>query len=266
MDSSKDNFFIPFEDRKNDSYINKIVFNKDKNGNYTITVGKIRKVHLKDTPYKLVGIGIAPTIYKALFPRLCQPTGLAASITNSDFNISHPERKSTITKSVKERVDEILKSNPNHDELGRFASCNTEKSSEVRHDGEFVLTKNGSKDFGEISEEFSEVIKRQAGKIRLQLVPDNNADFYDVKTAYVADKNNIRNKLNKQKIRLVWRKPSSLDLSKSLVPCYPKSIASIPTGLIKGTSDNFIISRSERKSTISKSVAEQVNEILHGWN
>jgi hypothetical protein len=34
----------------------------------------------------------------------------------------------------------------------------------VQHDGEFVLTKNGSKDFGEISTEIARQIRRQAGK------------------------------------------------------------------------------------------------------
>jgi hypothetical protein len=39
----------------------------------------------------------------------------------------------------------------------------------VQHDGEFVLTKNGSKDFGEISTEIARQIRRQAGKIRLRI-------------------------------------------------------------------------------------------------
>jgi len=39
----------------------------------------------------------------------------------------------------------------------------------VQHDGEFVLTRNGSKDFGEISAETARRIRRQAGKIRLRI-------------------------------------------------------------------------------------------------
>lgn len=38
----------------------------------------------------------------------------------------------------------------------------------VQHDGEYVLTRSGSKDFGEITPELSREIKRQAGKIRLR--------------------------------------------------------------------------------------------------
>jgi len=39
----------------------------------------------------------------------------------------------------------------------------------VQHDGEFVLTRNGSRDFGEISPEIAQKIRRQAGKIRLRI-------------------------------------------------------------------------------------------------
>lgn len=38
----------------------------------------------------------------------------------------------------------------------------------LQYDGEFVLTKNGSKDFGEISQEIASEIHRQTGKIRLR--------------------------------------------------------------------------------------------------
>ena len=43
-----------------------------------------------------------------------------------------------------------------------------EKDYPLQFDGEFVLTKNGSKDFGEISQEIASEIHRQAGKIRLR--------------------------------------------------------------------------------------------------
>lgn len=41
--------------------------------------------------------------------------------------------------------------------------------SDVKHDGEYVLTKSGSKDFGEITPEVAKIIRRQAGKIRLRI-------------------------------------------------------------------------------------------------
>jgi len=39
----------------------------------------------------------------------------------------------------------------------------------VQHDGEFVLTRDGSKDFGEITPQIAEEIRRQSGKIRLRV-------------------------------------------------------------------------------------------------
>ena len=44
----------------------------------------------------------------------------------------------------------------------------------VQHDGEFVLTVDGKKDFGEISEEIAFVIMREKGKIRLRIGQQNN--------------------------------------------------------------------------------------------
>lgn len=42
-------------------------------------------------------------------------------------------------------------------------------SNPVQYDGEFVLTSSGSKDFGEISPDIANEIRRQAGKIRLRI-------------------------------------------------------------------------------------------------
>lgn len=41
--------------------------------------------------------------------------------------------------------------------------------SEVQYDGEYVLTKLGNKDFGEISVDIAKIIKRESGKIRLRI-------------------------------------------------------------------------------------------------
>ena len=49
---------------------------------------------------------------------------------------------------------------------GELLALNVER--EVRHDGEYVLTSGGSKDFGKITEEIANSIGRQAGKIRLR--------------------------------------------------------------------------------------------------
>jgi hypothetical protein len=49
----------------------------------------------------------------------------------------------------------------------------------VQHDGEFVLTRSGNKDFGEISPEIAKEIRRQAGKIRLRVGEEsgNSGDY-----------------------------------------------------------------------------------------
>ena len=49
----------------------------------------------------------------------------------------------------------------------------------VQYDGEFVLTRNGSKDFGEIPVEIARQIRRQAGKIRLRVGEEagNSGDY-----------------------------------------------------------------------------------------
>jgi hypothetical protein len=48
---------------------------------------------------------------------------------------------------------------------------NMEKTADgpVQYDGEYVLTSDGSRDFGEIPPETARQIKRQAGKIRLRI-------------------------------------------------------------------------------------------------
>jgi len=50
-----------------------------------------------------------------------------------------------------------------------FNQSKLNEKSPVQHEGEFVLTRDGSKDFGEISQEIAKIIKRQAGKIRLRI-------------------------------------------------------------------------------------------------
>jgi len=44
-----------------------------------------------------------------------------------------------------------------------------ENNNSVQYEGEFVLTRDGKKDFGEISPEIAKIIRRQAGKIRLRI-------------------------------------------------------------------------------------------------
>lgn len=51
-------------------------------------------------------------------------------------------------------------------------------SAPVQHDGDYVLTSSGSKDFGEITKEMAEAIKRESGKIRFEIGFQKNGHGY----------------------------------------------------------------------------------------
>lgn|GEM_PF-687791 len=56
------------------------------------------------------------------------------------------------------------------DEKGRFIDKEKDVNiGEIKYDRDYVLTRTGSKDFGEISPDIAKQIKRQAGKIRLRI-------------------------------------------------------------------------------------------------
>jgi hypothetical protein len=52
---------------------------------------------------------------------------------------------------------------------GTENNTSPENTPPVKHDGEYVLTTEGSKDFGEITQDIAKEIRRQAGKIRLRI-------------------------------------------------------------------------------------------------
>lgn len=54
-------------------------------------------------------------------------------------------------------------------ENGKWVRLYENKAADIKHDGEFVLSSKGSKDFGEITPEIASAIKREAGKIRLRV-------------------------------------------------------------------------------------------------
>ena len=76
----------------------------------------------------------------------------------------------------------------------------------VRHDGEYVLTINGSRDFGEIPPEIAASIKRQAGKIRLRIgKQDSERDNYGEKHIERPDRfQQLRDNGYKNARDLVW--------------------------------------------------------------
>ena len=60
------NFFLAGFDEQNNSKVNKIIFNKDLNGNYIVTIGKIDAVQIEAKKYNKVAVGVAPTIWRPL--------------------------------------------------------------------------------------------------------------------------------------------------------------------------------------------------------
>lgn len=77
------NFQIVFDDKNEESKINKIVFNKDKLGNYLITIGKVdRQSAFSEERNEVVGVGFAPTIRTLKMG--VSSTGLRASPTTEN--------------------------------------------------------------------------------------------------------------------------------------------------------------------------------------
>lgn len=81
------NFQIVFDDQNEENKVNKIVFNKDKLGNYLITIGKVdRQNAFSEERNEVVGVGFAPTI-QTLRTR-ASSTRLRASPT-TEHSIAH---------------------------------------------------------------------------------------------------------------------------------------------------------------------------------
>lgn len=87
VDTYFKNFQIVFDDKDNDSKINKLVFNKDELGNYLLTIGKVdRESAFSEKRNTVVAVGVAPTI-QTLKTRVSS-TALRASTTTVNDSIS----------------------------------------------------------------------------------------------------------------------------------------------------------------------------------
>ena len=62
IDTAKGNFLIAKKDKMNENKANIICFNKDKLGNYIVTIKKVDKVELKKQGLEKVEVGVSPTI------------------------------------------------------------------------------------------------------------------------------------------------------------------------------------------------------------
>jgi len=89
---------------------------------------------------------------------------------------------------------------------------------QIQYDGEYVLTRDGSKDFGEISSEIADEIRRQAGKIRLRKGKQEN------------DKNNYGERHIERKDRLKQLQDNGYENARDLVQDVAKNFDSIYAG------------------------------------
>ena len=88
IDKAFKNFQIVFDDINDETKINKLVFNKDKLGNYLVTLGKVdRENTFSLERNSVVAVGVAPTI-QTLKTR-ASSTALRASTTTVTENINH---------------------------------------------------------------------------------------------------------------------------------------------------------------------------------
>ena len=88
IDKAFKNFQIVFDDVNDETKINKIVFNKEKLGNYLVTLGKVdRENAFSLERNSVVAVGVAPTI-QTLKTR-ASSTALRASTTTVNKNIIH---------------------------------------------------------------------------------------------------------------------------------------------------------------------------------
>ena len=93
VDTYFKNFQIVFDDKDNDTKINKLVFNKDELGNYLLTIGKVdRESAFSEERNTVVAVGVAPTI-QTLRAR-ASSTALRASTTTVNESISQNSEKS----------------------------------------------------------------------------------------------------------------------------------------------------------------------------
>jgi hypothetical protein len=108
-DKMNKNFLIPFRDIENPKKVNKIVFNKDKRGNYSVSVGKVDLSNLDENYYKKVGVGVAPTIHKSTSKNLKSTypiTRLSVSPTSYNDIILQSDIKS-IHKAILVKLENI---------------------------------------------------------------------------------------------------------------------------------------------------------------
>ena len=125
------------------------------------------------------------------------------------------------------------------------------KADDIKYDGEFVLTSAGSKDFGEIPQEIGKVIKRQAGKIRLEIGYQDNEKKEGTGQKHIERQN-----------RLAQLKQFGFDNARDFVEYVSQNYDSIYAG--DGTS--LILSVSFKNNKISEFIELKPNKENDYWN
>lgn len=95
-DERHQNFILAGLDSQNSNKTNKIVFNKDENGNYIVTIGKVDSVEFNGGKYSRVAVGFEPTILRSKL-EVWSPiaTMLRSSTTPLDSTIPQQTEKSS---------------------------------------------------------------------------------------------------------------------------------------------------------------------------
>ena len=105
IDKRYNNFQFVFDDEENKKMINKLVFNKDKAGNYLVTVGKVNRMDsLSKSINEVVGVGVAPTI--SALRREPPATRLRPSPT-TDNSVLHENNSVNKTKDFEDAFRQL---------------------------------------------------------------------------------------------------------------------------------------------------------------
>ncbi len=104
IDTAKGNFLIAKKDKMNENKANIICFNKDKLGNYIVTIKKVDKVELKKQELEKVEVGVSPTITR----QNGAPASNGHTGISTDNSISQKADSVNVGKTNLEKAKDLL--------------------------------------------------------------------------------------------------------------------------------------------------------------
>lgn len=158
-DERHQNFFLAGLDEQDNTKSNKIVFNKDKLGNYIVTIGKVDTFNLEEPKYTKVAVGVEPTIWMeqkapSIATMLRSSTTLATeNIQHNSDSVKQEENPSVqMEPRLMKKFDEMKKAIENREKQeGQTAAEKTEsagsKKAESHEKPKVDLIKKAAKDF-----------------------------------------------------------------------------------------------------------------------